>query len=61
PLFFLAMAQHQLGKKDESRATLQKVVELAKAELADDKNPPPWNRKLTLELLHKEAAGLIGN
>ncbi|MGI8981420.1 MAG: tetratricopeptide repeat protein [Pirellulaceae bacterium] len=61
PLFFLAMAQHQLGKKDEARATLQKAAELAKTELSDDKNPPPWNRKLTLELLQKEAAGLLGN
>ncbi|HUE71676.1 MAG TPA: tetratricopeptide repeat protein [Pirellulaceae bacterium] len=61
PLFFLAMAQHQLGKKDEARATLQKAAELAKAELSDDKNPPPWNRKLTLELLQKEAEGLIGS
>ncbi|HUE71327.1 MAG TPA: protein kinase [Pirellulaceae bacterium] len=61
PLFFLAMAQHQLGKKDEARATLQKAADLAKAELSDDKNPPVWNRKLTLELLQKEAVGLIGN
>jgi len=56
------MAQHQLGKQDEARTALQKAVELTKAELSDgEKNPPPWNRKLTLELLQKEAEGLIGN
>ena len=60
PLFFLAMAQHQLGKKDEARATLQKAADLAQAELSDDTNPPRWNRKLTLELLQKEAEGLLG-
>jgi tetratricopeptide (TPR) repeat protein len=61
PLFFLAMAQHQLGKTDEARGTLQKAVELTKAELTDEKSPPLWNRRLTLELLQKEAQSLIGS
>jgi tetratricopeptide (TPR) repeat protein len=60
PLFFLAMAQHQLGKKEEARATLARAAKLTNAELSDATNPPPWNRKLTLELLQKEAEGLIG-
>jgi tetratricopeptide (TPR) repeat protein len=60
PHFFLAMAQHQLGKQDEARGTLEKAIKLVEAELADKEHAPKWNRKLTLELLRTEAESLIG-
>ena len=55
-----AAVGHQLGKQDDARSSLKKAVELTTAELSDTKNPPVWNRKLTLELLQKEAESLIG-
>jgi hypothetical protein len=54
------MTHHRLGNLEEARAALEKANELTKAELADEKNPPAWNRRLTLELLQKEAEALLG-
>ena len=59
-LFFLAMAQHQVGNEQDARTTLTKAVELTKAELNDQQAPPAWNRKLTLELLQDEASRMVG-
>jgi len=58
-LFFLAMAQHRAGNTHDAQATLAKAVELAQAELNASETPPPWNRKLTLELLQEEATSLV--
>src|SRR5262249_26451221 len=59
---FLAMTQHRLGRVGEAKAWLQKAVR--------DMEPPPkggpaaadctWNRRLTLQLLRREAEELLG-
>lgn len=54
--YFLAMTEHHLGHSDEAKGHLQKANEIAEAELS---KLPPWNRKLTLELLRKEATALL--
>ena len=55
--FFLAMIHHRLGNADESQHYLKLANERAAEEIAGD---APWNRKLTLQLLRKEAAQLLG-
>ena len=55
--FFLAMAHHRQGNDDESREYLEQATTWTEREIADK---PAWNRKLTLELLRKEADSLIG-
>jgi tetratricopeptide (TPR) repeat protein len=54
--YFLAMAQHQLGNIDESLKYYNKAVKRAEQELAGN---PPWNRKITLQLLEAEAESLL--
>ena len=54
---FLAMTQHQLGDEEAARELLRTANQSAAEELAGS---PTWNRKLTLELLGKEATSLIG-
>ena len=55
--FFLAMANHRLGRLDEARKWLDKAVEQAEQEIAGNAS---WNRRLTLQLLRKEAESLLG-
>jgi tetratricopeptide (TPR) repeat protein len=55
--FFLALAHQGRGNTKESRRCLNKATELTDQEL---KNPVPWNRKLTLDLLRHEAAAAVG-
>jgi len=55
--FFLAMAHHRQGNADEAREYLEQATARAEQEISDK---PAWNRKLTLELLRKEAESLIG-
>jgi tetratricopeptide (TPR) repeat protein len=54
---FQAMAQHRLGHRDEAKALLGRAAK------AIDRLPPggalPWNRRLTLQLLRKEAEQLL--
>ena len=54
--FFLAMAHHQLGHGDDARWWLDQAVEWAEQELAGE---PAWNRRLTLQMLRREAEALI--
>lgn len=54
------MTEYQLDRKDEAKASLARANELAQQEIADADDPPAWNRKLTLELLRKEAESMIG-
>ncbi len=56
-LYFLAMTEHHLGRREEAKKHLQQSNEFADQELT---GMPPWNRKLTLELLRMEAETLIG-
>ncbi len=58
-LYFLVMAHHQLGHAAEAERYLAEANVQAEAELNDSANPPPWNRRLTLQLLRNEAEQLI--
>ncbi len=55
--YFLVLTEHHLGNAEAAGAHLKTAHELADKELADS---IPWNRKLTIELLRKEAQGLMG-
>ncbi|MFT5527094.1 MAG: tetratricopeptide (TPR) repeat protein, partial [Pirellulaceae bacterium] len=59
-VYFRAMTEWQLNRQEDARKTLAQANELAHLELSDADDPPVWNRRLTLELLGKEAADLIG-
>ncbi len=54
--YFLAMTEHQLGNTKEAQSQLRKANEVAESELSDS---PAWNRRLTLQLLRKEAESQI--
>jgi tetratricopeptide (TPR) repeat protein len=54
--FFLALAHHRLGHADEARRWLDQAVTWMEREI---KNSPPWNRRLTLELLRREAESAV--
>ena len=54
--FFLAMADWQLGQKDEARQLL-KDAQAGMDQVM--KSPPAWNRRATLELFRHEAEALI--
>lgn len=56
--YFLAMTEHHLGHADDAQEELTQANASADKELADS---PTWNRKLTLELLRKEAEALINS
>jgi serine/threonine protein kinase/Tfp pilus assembly protein PilF len=56
--YFLALTEHHLGQVDAASAQLKAADELADKELAAS---PPWNRRLTIELLRQEAEVLIGD
>ncbi len=69
--FFLAMAHHRLGHADEARRWLDKATQgteealkshaepLGNSRNPDGVIPPNWNRRLTLQLLRREAEQLI--
>ncbi len=54
--YFLAMTEHELGNSAAAEQQLRQANATAETELAGD---PAWNRRLTIELLRKEANGLI--
>jgi serine/threonine protein kinase/tetratricopeptide (TPR) repeat protein len=55
--FFLAMSHHQLGQDEEARKWLAKAIRQAELET---QNPSlAWNRRLTLQLLQREAEDLM--
>ena len=65
--FFLAMAHHRLGHADEARRWLEKATQATEEALKPPAEPPgksaepsgaippDWKRKLTLQLLRREA------
>ncbi len=69
--FFLAMAHHRLGHADEAHRWLDKAIQgteealkpaagsAGKSGTAPGAIPPNWIRKLTLQLLRREAEDLI--
>jgi len=56
--YFLALTEHHLGQADAARIQLRTANELADKEPATSVS---WNRRLTIELLRKEAQALIGD
>lgn len=54
--YFLAMSEHHLGNAEAAKEHLRAANETAEVEL---KQSPPWNRRLTIELLKSEATTLI--
>ena len=56
--YLLAMTEHHLGNADAAAAQLKTANELADAEVSGS---IPWNRRLTIELLRKEAQALLGD
>ena len=59
--YFLAMTHHKLGSSDEAQKWLAKAVEWTDNALQDEENTVTWNRRLTLELLRREAEALIAD
>jgi serine/threonine protein kinase/uncharacterized protein HemY len=59
--FFLAMAHHRSGHAEEARQCLDKAIKQMEQETQDLSNDPGkyWNRRLTLQLLRREAEGLL--
>jgi tetratricopeptide (TPR) repeat protein len=57
--FFLAMAQHRLGKAGEARQAFDRAVQ-ATDRAAAGKPPLSWDERLILELLRREAEALLG-
>ena len=57
--FFLAMAHQRKGDAAEARRWLDKAQKWMEQETQDSRNPA-WNRRLTLQLLRREAEQLLG-
>src|SRR4029453_12955307 len=60
---FLAMTQHRLGDAESAREWLAKAAERIEQTghgKSHDVGTGAWNRKLTLQLLHREAEELLG-
>jgi tetratricopeptide (TPR) repeat protein len=60
---FQAMAQYRLGHAAEAANWLEKAareIDKPSAQHARDSATNPWNRRLTLDLLRREARGLLG-
>ncbi len=53
--YFLSMAHFRLKNITVAEQWLAKADAQRQSELSDDVNPPAWNRRLTLKLLHDEA------
>jgi Flp pilus assembly protein TadD len=59
--FFLAMAHQRLGHAEEGRRWLGKAIKHVEQETQDPSNQAgqTWNRRLTLQLLRREAEALL--
>jgi tetratricopeptide (TPR) repeat protein len=68
--YFLAMAHQKAGNEEQAREYLKKANQWTDEVLANNVHPPAWtrkmtsellwNRRVTLELLRKEAEALLG-
>ena len=50
------MAHQEAGNAEQAREYLNKANPWTDEVLADEENPPPWNRRATLELLSELAS-----
>jgi eukaryotic-like serine/threonine-protein kinase len=57
--YFLAMAHHRAGEEFQAQACLNRANQFTDLELADQANPPAWERRTTLNLLRREAETLL--
>jgi tetratricopeptide (TPR) repeat protein len=57
--YFLTMVHKKAGNEDEARLYFSKANDCTDDALADEENPPRWNRRATLELLREEAEELL--
>jgi tetratricopeptide (TPR) repeat protein len=55
--FFLAMAHHRLGHREEARRWLDKAIQRTEQETRNESLH--WNRRVTLQLLRREAEELV--
>ena len=53
--YFLAMAHHATGNRDQAEDYLRRADEHSKTAMSDENNPILWNGRLTLGLLQREA------
>ena len=58
--YLLAITHYRLGRAAEAGKHLGEANRQAEQVLTDADDPPPWNRRLTLELLRREAKMLAG-
>ena len=58
--YLLAITHHRLGRATEAGKHLGEANLQAEQVLTDADDLPPWNRRLTLELLRREAETLAG-
>ena len=59
---FRAMLQHRLDNTAEAASWLKKAVQdIDQPKIAQDPATIPWNRRLTLQLLRREAEELLKN
>jgi tetratricopeptide (TPR) repeat protein len=57
--YFLAIAHSQLGSDEQANDWLRQAEQHAGEERANKDKPPAWNRRLTLEMLRREARALV--
>ena len=57
--YFLAMAHHAAGQAEEARECLQEANNWTYKVFSETHTPVAWNRRLTLELLRREATALL--
>lgn len=57
--YFLAMTHRALGDNDQAQSWLKKANAWMEQVVANQEDPPTWNRRLTLKLLRAEAENLI--
>ena len=59
---FLAMAEHRLGHLEAARKWFDRAVvtrDNRNGAVAPAADPIPWNRRLTLQILHREAEAVL--
>ena len=60
-MYFRSMTLHRLGRPEEAESVLSEANELAEDELSDPNQPPAWNRRMTIDVLRREAEVMIGS